>query len=524
LDTGKKEVSYEEFISKEMIHFSKYDCERSIPNIMDGLKTSQRKILFTAFKRNLVNEIKVAQLSGSVSELSCYHHGEQSINGAIVNMAQNFVGSNNINLLEPKGQFGTRLRGGEDSASERYIFTNMSKMTRVLFPVVDDSDKILDYLDDDGTQVEPVFYAPIIPMILVNGSKGIGTGFSTDIMCYDPVSIIDAISGALSNVAVAETQTSDCTTTLSCKNITPYYEGFKGTITSLNDSDTKYLVKGKYEVLSAKQIRITELPIGTWTDDYKEFLEELMTPPEKKKEKGKDKEKEKEKEKEVLLKDYSDMSTDKIVDITLTFANGAIEKLVAETTGVEGCNGLEKYLKLYTTKSTSNMHMFDENEKLCHFESVSDVIKHYMKVRLDIYVKRKAFQIEQLKRETDLLKNKARFITELLNNTIDMRGKKKEQVSEMLSGAGYKKMDDDDGYKYLVKMPMDMVAVENVEQLNTEKDKKIAELDLLEKTSEKQIWLSELTELKKQYLEYRKERNSDGAAVVKKKIVVKKLK
>lgn len=93
----------------------------------------------------------------------------------------------------------------------------------------------------------------------------------------------------------------------------------------------------------------------------------------------------------------------------------------------------------------------------------------------------------------------------------------------MLSGAGYKKMDDDDGYKYLVKMPMDMVAVENVEQLNTEKDKKIAELDLLEKTSEKQIWLSELTELKKQYLEYRKERNSDGAAVVsKKKLILKK--
>ena len=512
LDTGKKEVSYEEFISKEMIHFSKYDCERSIPNIMDGLKTSQRKILFTAFKRNLVNEIKVAQLSGSVSELSCYHHGEQSINGAIVNMAQNFVGSNNINLLDPKGQFGTRLRGGEDSASERYIFTNMSKMTRCLFPAVDDSDKILAYLDDDGTQVEPVYYAPIIPMILVNGSKGIGTGFSTDIMCYDPVSIIDAISGALSSVA------EDCTATLSCKNITPYYEGFKGTITPLNDTDTKYLVKGKYEVLSAKQIRITELPVGTWTDDYKEYLEELMTPPDKKKDK------EKEKEKEVLLRDYSDMSTDKVVDITLTFANGAIEKLVAETTGVEGCNGLEKYLKLYTTRSTTNMHMFDENEKLCHFNSVSDVIKHYMKVRLGIYVKRKAFQIEQLKRETDLLKNKARFITELLSNAIDMRGKKKEQVSEMLFSSGYKKIDDDDGYKYLVKMPMDMVTAENVDQLNAEKNKKIAELELLEKTSEKQIWLSELVEMKKQYTEYKKERSNDGAVVVKKKLIVKKTK
>jgi len=143
---------------------------------------------------------------------------------------------------------------------------------------------------------------------------------------------------------------------------------------------------------------------------------------------------------------------------------------------------------------------------------------------LDIYVKRKAFQIEQLKRETDLLKNKARFITELLGNKIDLRGKKKEQVSEMLSGAEYKKMDDDDGYKYLVKMPMDMVTAENVEQLNAEKNKKMEELDLLEKTSEKQIWLSELTELKKQYLEYRKERNIDGVVVAKKKLLILKKK
>jgi DNA topoisomerase-2 len=309
LNTGKQQVSYEEFINREMIHFSKYDCERSIPNLMDGLKTSQRKIIFTAFKRNLANEIKVAQLTGSVSELSCYHHGEQSINGAIVNMAQNFVGSNNINLLEPKGQFGTRLRGGEDSASERYIFTNMSKITRALFPQADDNENVLSYLNDDGTQVEPVFYAPIIPMILVNGVKGIGTGFSTDIMCYNPISIIDAMMAHLKGEE----------TTFS--NIEPYYEGFTGTITRMGDieDDAKYLIKGKYEVLSPKQIRITELPIGTWTDDYKEYLEDLMSP-----EKEKDK-----KEKEVFLRDYNDMSTDKIVDITLTFANGAIEKMLS---------------------------------------------------------------------------------------------------------------------------------------------------------------------------------------------------
>ena len=218
LDTNHKEVTYEQFIGREMIHFSKYDCDRSIPNLMDGLKTSLRKILFTAFKRKLTHEIKVAQFSGSVSEISCYHHGEQSLNGAIVGMAQDFVGSNNINLLEPKGQFGTRLQGGEDSASERYIFTQLSKVTRRIFPEADDC--VLTYLDDDGTPVEPIHYTPIIPMILVNGSKGIGTGFSTDIMCHSPLSVITYVTAAISGK-----DTSNLT-------IPPYYEGFKGKISS----------------------------------------------------------------------------------------------------------------------------------------------------------------------------------------------------------------------------------------------------------------------------------------------------
>ena len=242
-----------------MIHFSKYDCDRSIPNLVDGLKTSLRKILFTAFKRRLTNEIKVAQFSGSVSEISCYHHGESSLNGAIVGMAQNFVGSNNINLLEPRGQFGTRLQGGDDSASERYIHTNLNKLTRSLFPEADDG--VLKYLDDDGTPVEPIYYAPIIPMILVNGSKGIGTGFSTDIMCYDPVTIIEYVEKSMNNNEGKP-------------KLVPYYEGFKGTISQIDDS--KWLFKGCYEIISNKEVRVTELPIGTWTDDYKKYIEDLI--------------------------------------------------------------------------------------------------------------------------------------------------------------------------------------------------------------------------------------------------------
>ena len=183
LNTSLPTVKYEDFVHNELIHFSVYDCQRSIPNLVDGLKTSLRKILYCAFKRNLTTEIKVAQFSGYVSENSSYHHGETSLNNAIVAMAQNFVGSNNINLLEPKGQFGSMLAGGQDSASERYIFTHLNPLTRFIFP--EEDDKILRYLEDDGMAIEPEYYVPILPFVLINGQTGIGTGFSTSIPSYN---------------------------------------------------------------------------------------------------------------------------------------------------------------------------------------------------------------------------------------------------------------------------------------------------------------------------------------------------
>ena len=372
LNTNQTEITYIEFINREMIHFSKYDCDRSIPNLMDGLKTSLRKVLYTGCKRNLKQEIKVAQFSGSVSEISCYHHGEQSLNGAIVGMAQNYVGSNNINLLEPKGQFGTRLQGGADSASERYIYTNLNPLTRYIYNEADDA--VLDYLDDDGISVEPIYYAPIIPMILVNGSKGIGTGFSTDVMCYNPLHIIDYINSVLNN-------------RVELPSIQPYYEGFKGTIELA--TPTKYLIKGTYDIISSKQVRITELPIGVWTDNYKQDLENMI---DKNNTKAADKKGKAGKGKNVIT-DYVDMSTDTVVDITVTFTPGVINSLVAKETEY-GCNALEKQLKLYTTKTTTNMHMFDEQEKLKKFNNITDIIRHYIGVRKNVYVKRKQYMID----------------------------------------------------------------------------------------------------------------------------------
>ena len=188
-------MAYKDFLDKELILFSRYDNARSIPCVIDGFKPSQRKVLFGAFLRNLVREIKVVQFSGYVSEHAAYHHGEQSLNGTIISMAQDFVGANNINLLVPSGQFGSRSMGGKDAASPRYIYTYLSKITRLIFK--EEDDKLCRYLVDEGQSVEPEFYFPIVPMVLINGSEGIGTGYSTSIPNYNPIDIVNYIKSKL---------------------------------------------------------------------------------------------------------------------------------------------------------------------------------------------------------------------------------------------------------------------------------------------------------------------------------------
>ena len=499
LNTNDKMVTYEDFINKELIHFSKYDCDRSIPNLMDGLKISLRKILYSAFKKNLTTEIKVAQFSGYVSEHSGYHHGEASLNAAIVGMAQNFVGSNNINLLMPNGQFGTRLQGGKDSASERYIFTQLNKITRHIFPEMDDN--ILSYLNDDGLLVEPIFYAPIIPMVLVNGSKGIGTGFSTDIMCYNPSQIIQYIRekliGALPGGDV---------------EFVPYYEGFRGTIQKVSE-EGKYLFKGRYENMGVDKIRVTELPVGYWTDDFKEYLEGLTESVDKAGKKI-----------VPVVKEYDDMSKDTSVDFIITLQKGKLAELEANQLD-HGCNGLEKQFKLYSTNNSTNMHLFDANDKLKKYDRVQDIIDDYYVTRLVLYQKRKDYMVDALSKELLVLSNKSRYISELLSGTIDFRNKKKDAVIQMLNEKKYSLMNDDDEFKYLTKLPMDSVTDENVSRLNKEHADKVSELDYVKTTSTREMWLKELDVLEKEYVKMREigvTKVGGAAKVIEKKKVVKK--
>ena len=511
LDTNQETVTYNDFINKELIHFSKYDCDRSIPNLMDGLKISLRKILFAAFKKNLNTEIKVAQFSGYVSEHSGYHHGEASLNSAIVGMAQNFVGSNNINLLIPSGQFGTRLQGGKDSASERYIFTYLNKITRCLFPQQDDA--ILKYLDDDGQIVEPVFYAPIIPMVLVNGSKGIGTGFSTDILCYNPTEIIEYLKIKLQEKIIEKNKEGEGENQQ--QEFIPYYEGFKGTIEKIPETITaKYLIKGKYQKIAEDKIRVIELPIGYWTEDFKELLETLT-----------DGSVDKTGKKIIpLIKDYDDMSKDTNVDFTIQFQKGKLNELEIIQTEY-GCNGLEKTLKLYTTFSTSNMHLFDSNDKLKKYDNVKEIIDDYYITRLQLYQTRKEYLINTLTKELIILSNKAKYIQENLEGSIDLLKKTKEQVIEMLQYKKYDKSDceqEGNEYKYLIKMPMDSVTEENVQKLLMDKGNKETELLKIKTITNQQMWLNELNILSQEYESYTEDRQRQDSVDIKKPKVVKK--
>lgn len=478
LDTGRANVSYEEFIDREMIHFSKYDCDRSIPNMVDGLKISQRKIMFCAFKRRLTSEVKVAQFSGYVSEHSAYHHGEASLNGAIVKMAQNFVGSNNINILEPNGQFGTRLAGGEDSASERYIFTQLNGLTRCIFPEADDS--VLDYTDDDGTLVEPEYYVPILPFCLVNGISGIGTGFSCDVPSYDPKAIIAYLKAKMSS------------SELPVDSFAPYYEGFKGSVTKT--SGDRWLIKGLYDRVGDDSVRITELPIGTWTMSYITMLEGLLDG-------GVDKAG---KKIAPVLKDMVNMSTEVLVDITVTFPKGDLAKLLSASPDPAGITSVEKLLKLTTTVSESNMHLFDADCRLHKYQSVEEIIDAFYDVRLRTYQKRKDALIIDMQALLVKLSNRARYIQATLRGEVDLRRKSNVQVLEMLEQMAYDKIDGD--YKYLIKMAMDSVTDEHATKIMKEHVDTQHELAVLMGTSLRDIWVRELDSFEKEYDIYRMKR------------------
>ncbi len=477
IDAKQKKVSYQDLINKELIHFSIYDNTRSIPSLCDGLKPSQRKILYYMLQKNVTKTIKVAQLSGYVSAETGYHHGEASLQQAIVGMAQNFVGSNNINLLYPDGNFGSRLLGGKDAASPRYIYTFLSQITQHIFNPEDTP--LLQAQYDDGDQIEPEWYIPVIPMVLVNGCEGIGTGYSTYVPPHNPKDVITNILRVMDDKQALPMK--------------PYFKGFGGVVEEV--SEGSYVTKGKWERVSEGQIKITELPVGTWVTPYKEFLESLIDgalAPKKDTASGK-----KKKVNAVVLKDVKNKTTDEnsgicfVVDFKDT---SVLDKLIEAGT-------LEKELKLIKPFNTNNMYLFDDSLIPSSYKNTVDILLDFYDMRLEFYTKRREHLIKKLALELSILRAKVRFIEEYINGSLDINRRSKEYVNSLLEEKKFPKHTSADGekpsYDYLVKMQLLALTKERIEELTKQKNHKKVQLEELQKKTAKDLWKEDLNNIQK---------------------------
>lgn len=398
VDHSESLLRFDDFINQELVLFSQHDVARSLPSSIDGLKPSQRKVLFASFKRNLVSkELKVAQLAGFCGEQTAYHHGEQSLHQTIINMAQDFVGSNNLPLLYPAGQFGTRLQGGRDAASPRYIFTRLQSYTRALFPKEDDA--LLERNEDDGILVEPVVYKPVIPMALINGAEGIGTGWSTYVPAHSPLDVIANVRRKIHGEPMIPMK--------------PWYHGFKGEINPLKSTSKGFRYSegfessGIIERVATTRARITELPIGRWTEDFKITLRNLVT--------------------EDVLTDFTEHHDERTVCFEIKGKKDNLDNILKDSSA----------LRTTSRMLASNMHLIDGDGRVQKFTTPEQIIEAFYPVRLDLYVKRREVMLADMQYRVKRLQNQARFVREIGDGKLVVHGKSKAAILELLETNGF---------------------------------------------------------------------------------------
>lgn len=430
-----KQLSITDFVHKDLVNFSLADLKRSIAHVADGLKPSQRKVMYSCFQRNLQGEMKVAQLAAYVAEKSSYHHGEVSLADTIVKLANDYTGSNNINLLEPCGQFGTRLMGGKDASQTRYIFTRLTKEARCVFDAKDDA--ILNYLDDDGRSIEPDFYMPTIPMVLVNGTEGIGTGFSCYVPPFNPKDIKQNILNVIGGKAI--------------KRMKPWFRGFKGRIF---EQDDVWVTEGVWNIIG-KTIKVSELPPGRWTQDYKEHLDMLV---EKK-----------------VISGFTNNSTTEDVDF-----------VIQEYTGKD----IIKDLKLQKTVRTTNMHLFHPTKGIHKYESPELILKDFIELRRHYYVKRKEHLIKVLEAKTKMCGYKSHFVTMVIDGSLIVFKRKKQELENQLSTLNFPRIGGT--YDYLLNIRTVQYTEESVRELLKESKQAKTELTSMMTTSPMSMWENDI--------------------------------
>jgi DNA topoisomerase-2 len=461
------QVNISDFIDKEMIKFSIADCARSIPNMMDGFKESHRKTLHACFLKKLNyggQTLKVAQLAGFVAEKTNYHHGEQNLFDTITKMAHDFPGSNNIPLLFRDGQFGSRNSLGKDAANARYIFTKLDILTRLIFRPEDDC--LLERVVDDGDIVEPKFYVPIIPMVLVNGIiAGIGTGFSSNLPAYNPLELIECIKIWLKNRTVFEQGDKENITKISLlPELKPWYRGFEGRIEK--ESEKRYTTYGRIikEGQGKDKVLVDELPISMSIDKFKEFLEEQL---------------------EIKnIKTMKNYSTPTKVNFVITENNDGIK-----------CN--EENLKLKSCIYTSNMVLFTEKEQINKFDTIDDIIESFCTVRYEYYIKRKEYILNDLEKELKTSENKARFLKEVMNDELIIFKRDESDISAEMEKKGYGK--EEDSFDYLLRLQVRSFTTQKIQDLETEIENIKKQIKNNQNTSEKQMWINDLDVFTKAY-------------------------
>ncbi|ELP87606.1 DNA topoisomerase, putative [Entamoeba invadens IP1] len=484
LDQDVESVSYQDFVHKELILFSYDDCERSIPCVVDGLKPSQRKVLWTCLIKNVIRELKVSQLSGLVSEKSSYHHGEVSLQSTIVNMAQNFCGANNINLLLPSGQFGSRLQGGKDQAAARYIYTRLSTITRSL--CIKEDDQVLDFLIDEDRKIEPKYYVPIIPMVLVNGAEGIGTGWSTDIPNFNPLDLVDNCKRYLNGEEL--------------QPMKPWYRGWTGELKE-NKEGTGFMCYGRWRRVGNNRIEIRELPMHIWTENYKVHLEKMIEAK--------------------TVKGFQEHHLINTVHFVIDLA--------VEMTDEQVWNNF----KLASSIKDANMHLFNSEMKIQKYHTPLDIMREFCEVRLKTYEARKKAIIDSMEHQMLILSNKVRFIKMVIEGKLIVNNRKKNDLYKELISLGFDQIKDPKklekskpiggveeesvikvkeeeeeeagGYDYLLSMKIWTLTYERAKKLMEDCDDLKTQIDEVKTTTVKDMWLKELASFEKKYPEWLKE-------------------
>lgn len=437
----------EEFFDNEYLDYARYVVEgRAIPSLVDGFKVSQRKIASAANKlwRNGGKPMKVFQLGGQAAALTFYHHG--SLDQTIIGMTQEF--KNSLSVFQGIGQFGS-LRSPEAGAP-RYIGVKFNDNFRLLYKDFD----LVTPQYEEGEEIEPKFFLPIIPTVLLNGGSGIAVGFATNILNRRPVDLVDACVDALKTGEVRYP-------------LVPWVNGFHGTVELLKETDKSWVFRGAYEVKNTSTVEITEIPPSFTYEKYEAHLEALI-------------------EKSILVS-YEDNSSDR-VHYTLKFARQTLADYIKR-------DKLGDLLKM-REQETENITTMDENGKLKIFSKAGDLVTYFVKFRLGYYVKRKTQILEDLAKEILMLEAKAAFVAAITSGTILVAGTKKSALVSSISELGIRKHEG--SYDFLLSMPLYTLTQEKHAELLKKLDETRKERVKVENTPPEESYLSDLAELRRE--------------------------